>query len=112
VVEAASMEEAEARRAAANALLALLGPGPTDAVAAIRVFVTECVFQIWLTEVGQALRETRTAAPSLATERRVRGFIEARVRTTPISGDAGALTVAAMQTLIGETLAAVRSLNR
>jgi hypothetical protein len=112
VVESASMEEAEARRAAASALLTLLEPGPADAVVAIQVFVTECVFQAWLTEVGQAMRESRRAAPSLATERRVRGFIEARVRTAPIAADARSMTASALQGLISDTLAAVRRLTR
>ena len=62
VIEAASMEEAEARRAAVNASSPCCSPALPTRSRPSASLITECVFQIWLTEVGQALRESRAAA--------------------------------------------------
>lgn len=80
-IRSASIQETELREVNANfvcwAIEQDVTPSPIDLV---KRWVTEFVFQVWLTEAGERLRDgSRDGASTHALEREVRATLEARI---------------------------------
>ncbi|MEV4752637.1 hypothetical protein AB0K21_40310 [Streptosporangium sp. NPDC049248] len=73
---------AAANREAVLAILTAESPPPPEV--AVRIFVTELLSHIIITEIGQTLRQHTDAAASVRQERRIRDCVEAVVDQLPL----------------------------
>lgn len=85
-----NIEEEELTRASGAALLALLEEDAPSGEDAVRLFVTEYVFEVSLTEIGNALRDgTRDGYATVDEEDQLRDLIETRVAQVDLPSNLG-----------------------
>ncbi|MGH8574401.1 MAG: hypothetical protein ACREX8_17755, partial [Gammaproteobacteria bacterium] len=84
------LEEEELNRASASALLALLDDEGATGADAVRLFVSEYVFEVSLTEIGDELRDgSRDGFATVDVEEKLRQLIEARVAQIDLPDELG-----------------------